>query len=147
MKRLTLCGSLLAIAGSTIGFAPSATAIPAIYRTTNQITYLPSADNVPLIIHQFTVPAGQRVINYSVTAVNYFGPIEYVRCGVRANGTFLSNHAALVGIDAGGTHASTISGVTFYNSSVPYTLDLVCSHDGGNAGFPIIDPGAEVAVY
>lgn len=138
---------MLAIVGSAIGFTMPATAIPAIYRKTTDVISLPTPDDVLLTVHQFTVPAGSRVINYSVTAVNYFGSIEYVRCGVRANGTFLSRHAALVGIDAGGAHASTISGVTFYESSVPYTLDLVCSHDGGNAGFPILDTGAEVAVF
>ncbi|MEH2408262.1 hypothetical protein [Nostoc sp.] len=142
MKRLTLCGSLLAIVGSAIGFTMPATAIPAIYRKTTDVISLPALDDVLLIVHQFTVPAGSRVINYSVTAANS-GLIEYVRCGVRANGTFLSQHAAVVG----GGYASTISGVTSYDSRVPYTLDLVCFHNGGYNSIPIIDRYAEVAVY
>ena len=106
---------------------------------------MPPTDEVPYILHQFTVPAGKRVISYSATAANG-GANEVVRCGVRANGTFLSAHAAQVGTQAGGTYLSTISGVTFYNSSVPYTLDLVCLH-GSGSDVPYIDPGAEVAVY
>ena len=113
--------------------------------TTTQPTYLPPADGVLYILHQFTVPAGKRVISYSATAVNA-GANETTRCGVRANGTFLSIHVANIGTQAGGTFASTISGVTFNDSSVPYTLDLVCSHDG-SGGVPYIESGAEVAVY
>ncbi|MCC5643740.1 hypothetical protein LC607_12445 [Nostoc sp. CHAB 5824] len=86
------------------------------------------------------------MISYSATATNSdLG--EIVRCGVRANGTFLSIHTATVGRnDVNAAFTSTISGVAYYTSSSPYQLDLVCTHDG-SGGVPIIDAGAEVAVY
>ena len=146
MKQLTLCGSLLAIVGAAIGFTTSAAAVSAIYRKTTQGITLPTGDNVSLIIHRVTVPAGPRVINYSVTAVNYYTG-EFVRCGLRANGSFLEQHTAVVGGGSSATNVATISGVAYTNYSAPYTLDLVCSHDGSGNSVPTIDPYAELAVF
>ncbi|MEH2061652.1 MAG: hypothetical protein V7K50_05160 [Nostoc sp.] len=146
MKRLTLCGSLLAIVGSTISFTIPATAIEAIFRTTTQYLNLPFNNDEQLIIHRVTVPAGSKVITYSVSVTNYYVG-EFVRCGLRANGSFVEQHTAVVGGGQSATNAATISGVTYRTSTVPYTLDLVCSHDGGGTSIPTIDAYAELAVF
>lgn len=145
MKRLTVCGSLLAIVGSTIGFTTAATAIPATLQKTQQAVTLPTPDGQPAVLLQLRVPAGRKVITYSATAVN-FGNNEIVRCGVRVNGNFTSVHAAQVGVQPAGAFASTISGVDFLNSSVPTSVELACVHDGAG-DVPYIDPGAELAVF
>ncbi|MEH2418458.1 hypothetical protein [Nostoc sp.] len=146
MKRLTLCGSLLAIVGSAIGFTVPATAIEAIFRSTTQSLSLPFNNDEQLIIHRVTVPAGSKVITYSVTTYN-FEVGEFVRCGLRADGSFVEQHTAAVGGGISATNAATISGVTYRTSSVPYTLDLVCSHDGAGTSIPNIEAYAELAVF
>lgn len=147
MKRLTLCGSLLAIAGSTIGFAPSATAIPsAFYQRTNQDSPLVVADNTRTPILVQVVPAGRYVINYSASVLNT-GIIETTRCGVLVNGREISNHLAVVGLIPTQIGSNTISGVAVTRSNVPLTIQLACSHDGGGNGVPVVQAGAELAIF
>ncbi|MDZ8222820.1 MULTISPECIES: hypothetical protein [unclassified Nostoc] len=146
IKRLTLCGSLLAIVSSTVVFIPSATGIPSLYYDkTSQTISLPAADGVPLILLRRNVPPGSWIVNYSATVVNSKAN-EVTRCGVRVNGTFVSVHAANVGANAGATFASTISGVGYTNAGGARTIDLACVHDGFG-DVPSIDPGAELLIY
>ncbi|MEH2090254.1 hypothetical protein [Nostoc sp.] len=147
IRELTFCGSLLAIVGSTIGFTTAATAIPmAYYQRTTQDSTLPLTDGARSALLVQTVPAGRYVINYSVTAINP-GINENVRCGVLVNGSEVSNHGVVVGSIPDPIGTDTISGVAVTNSSIPLTIELVCSHDGGADGLPYISAGAELAVF
>ncbi|WP_009633709.1 hypothetical protein [Synechocystis sp. PCC 7509] len=145
MKRFILYSSLLAIVGSAIVTTP-AQAIPAIFRRTTVPLNLPVGNGVPRVIHAVIVPAGPRVINYSVTTTN-FAAGEFVRCGLRANGNFLEQHSTVVGGGPSAANVATISGVWFTNFNAPYTLTLVCSHDGASASVPFLEPYAELAVF
>ncbi|MEH2311883.1 MAG: hypothetical protein V7K35_10885 [Nostoc sp.] len=147
MKPLALGSSLLTIVGSVVSLTLPATAInTAFFAKTTQTLYLPTTGGQQLRLTQIFLPAGQWVINYSATAVN-FGANDTVRCSVRARetGQNFSEHVAVVGTQQGASLGSTISGVTLANLIEPTTMVLTCTHD--TTGTRYIDAGAEIVAY
>jgi hypothetical protein len=116
----------------------------AIERRTTAAFQLAAAGGAQQVVFEVNVPAGTWIITAKASVVSW-GPADYVRCGLRANGAFLDGSTGMIG-EAGGMPAVT----TLYNQSLTSItgatrIALVCWHDFAIAG-EFLDPGASLII-
>lgn len=145
MKRrlagLVVVGALLQ--GLLVGTAAAAGPAVIQARTTAAVT-LVDAGGVSTPVESVTLGAGSWTVSSDLTAIN-FGPGDYVRCHLQADGATLHD----VTVDGGATvylvnRVAGISTTGTLKSSTSVSVTTECSHDGNavSGGQFYLDPGA-----
>jgi hypothetical protein len=112
-------------------------------RTTGHVT-LQAAGGATQTVVQLNVPAGTWVAFAKGTAVNW-GDADYVRCGIRIDGTPADGTTTMVGEADGMPAVAAFSSVYRFRATRATTVSLVCLHDAYNESI-YIDPGASLTV-
>jgi hypothetical protein len=143
----------LATAGASYAFTAAgevtSTTKDALSETTASVN-LSKVGGTPVVIASLSLPKGSWVVSSEETLVN-FGPSDYTRCRIDANGSQIASGTTMVGNSAlsggqgPGTYVAGRGLVGSFVGTASETVTLECSHDHNtpsSEGPGYVDPGA-----
>jgi Flp pilus assembly protein CpaB len=113
---------------------------------------LSQSGGTPVTVTSLSLPAGSWVLSSELSLVSW-GPSDYTRCQIVANGNQIASGTTMVGDPnvAGAHGASSLVAdrglIGVVRSSTPFGASLRCWHDSTMSSPPFVDPGATLLAH